>query len=130
MDGVASAAMSSDKLAPWFYDGADEKGRIARTAFWQGKTKSVTVAFFTVIKSAGENVKDVPTVPGSYLTPSGGTGDGLGGRRTLPTASGARRDDPRGRKRVKAVWAKAVRGFMAFCSCRALSLKVLCSPLF
>ena len=25
---------------------------------------------------------------GSYLTPSGGTGDGLGGRRTVPMASG------------------------------------------
>ena len=33
MDGVASAAMKSDKLAPWFYDGADEKGRHRRTAF-------------------------------------------------------------------------------------------------
>ena len=56
---------------------------------------------FPGIKSAGGNVKDVPTVPGSYLTPSGGTGDGLGGRRTVPTASGARRDDPRGGKGVK-----------------------------
>ena len=50
---------------------------------------------FPGIKSAGGNVKDVPTVPGSYFTPSGGTGDGLGARRTVPTASGARRDDPR-----------------------------------
>ena len=56
---------------------------------------------FPGIKSAGGNVKEVPTVPGSYLTPSGGTGDGLGGRRTVPTASGARRDDPRHGKRVK-----------------------------
>ena len=48
---------------------------------------------FPGIKSAGGNVKDVSTVPGSYLTPSGGTGDGLSGRRTVPTASGARRDD-------------------------------------
>ena len=39
-------------------------------------------------------------MPGSYLTPSGGTGDGLGARRTVPTASGARRDDPRHGKRV------------------------------
>ena len=45
MDGVASAAMKSDKVALAFDDGADEKGRIARTAFWQGK--SVTVAFFS-----------------------------------------------------------------------------------
>ena len=38
-------------------------------------------------------------VPGSHLTPSGGTGDGLGGRWTVPTASGARRDDLRCGKR-------------------------------
>ena len=56
---------------------------------------------FSVIKSAGGNVKGHQTEPGSYLTPSGGTGDGLGGRRTVPTASGARRDDPRRRIRVK-----------------------------
>ena len=56
---------------------------------------------FPGIKSAGGNVKDVPTVPGSYLTPSGGTGDGLGGRRTVPTASGARRASSRGGKGVK-----------------------------
>jgi len=40
------------------------------------------------------NVKGGQTVPGSYLTPSGGTGGGLGGRRTVPTASGARREVP------------------------------------
>ena len=40
-------------------------------------------------------------VPGSRLTPSGGTGDGLGGRRTVPTASGARRASSRGGKGVK-----------------------------
>ena len=45
MDGVASAAMSSDKVALGFDDGADEKGRHRRTAFWRGK--SVTVAFFS-----------------------------------------------------------------------------------
>ena len=45
MDGVASAAMSSDEVALGFADGADEKGRIARTAFCRGK--SVTVAFFS-----------------------------------------------------------------------------------
>ena len=40
-------------------------------------------------------------VPGSYLTPSGGTRDGLGGRRTVPTASGARRASSRcGKGRV------------------------------
>ena len=100
MDGVASAAMSSDNVALGFADGADEKGRIARTAFCGRDAPGLA---FPGIKSAGGNVKDVPTVPGSYLTPSGGTGDGLGGRRTVPTASGARRDDPRRRKRVKAV---------------------------
>ena len=45
MDGVASAAMKSDKIALWFYDGADDKGRHRRTAFRRGK--SVTVAFFS-----------------------------------------------------------------------------------
>ena len=45
MDGVASAAMSSDNVALAFDDGADDTGRIAKTAFWLGK--SVTVAFFS-----------------------------------------------------------------------------------
>ena len=62
---------------------------------------------FPGINSAGGNVKDVPTVPGSYFTPSGGTGDGLGGHRTVPTASGARRDDPRdGGKGLKSARAR------------------------
>ena len=99
MDGVASAAMKSDKLAPWFYDGADEKGRHRRTAFW--RPRRVDSCLFPGIKSAGGNVKGLQTVPGSHLTPSGGTGDGLGGRRTVPTASGARRASSRRGKGVK-----------------------------
>ena len=97
---MASAAMKSDKVAPGFDDGADEKGLHRRTAFWPPKSDS---AFpFSGIKSAGGNVKDVATVPGSYLTPSGGHRgraqrppdgpDGLG--RTT-------RDDSRRRKGVK-----------------------------
>ena len=86
-------------MALGFADGADEKGRIARTAFW--RPRRARALAFPGIKSAGGNVKDVPTVPGSYLTPSRGTKDGLGARRTVPTASGARRDDPRGWKGVK-----------------------------
>ena len=50
--------------------------------------------------SAGVNVKGAQTVPGSYLTPSGGTGDGLGGRRTVPTASGRAMRSPRRGKGV------------------------------
>ena len=50
--------------------------------------------------SAGVNVKrGGQTVPGSYLTPSGATGDGLGGRRTVPTASGRATRNPRCGKR-------------------------------
>ena len=55
---------------------------------------------FPGIKSAGGNVKGCQTVPGSYLTPSGGTGDGLGGRRTVPTASGRATRNPRRGKGV------------------------------
>ena len=96
MDGVASAAMTSDKVALGFDDGADDMRRHRRTTFWMEKAQLP----FSVIKStAGGNCEagsaGVPAPEGSYLTPSGGTGDGLGGRRTVPTASGARRNDPR-----------------------------------
>ena len=85
-------------VLPWFYDGADEKGRHRRTAFWRRDAPGLA---FPGIKSAGGNVKGLQTVPGSHLTPSGGTEDGLGGRRTVPTASGARRASSRGGKGVK-----------------------------
>ena len=72
MDGVASAAMKSDKLAPWFYDGADEKGRHRRTAFWRGK--SVTVAFFSdkVRWWECEGASDGPGEPSYALWGHGG----------------------------------------------------------
>ena len=110
MDGVASAAMKSDKLAPRFYDGADEKGRHRRTAFWRGK--SVTVAFFSDkvrwweceggSYGAGENAGDrFPVAPpdsvvqyiyrGAILRPLGarGTASAAAGRSRRPRARDA-----------------------------------------
>ena len=72
---------------------------------------------FPGIKSAGGNVKGCQTVPGSYLTPSGGTGDGLGGRRTVPTASGRATRNPRGRKGVKTRTSRYGRALYAHYTC-------------
>ena len=57
-----------------------ERAPSERTAFWRAR-RAPGLAF-PGIRPAGGNVKDVPTVPGSYLTPSGsrGTGSAAAGR--------------------------------------------------
>ena len=74
--------------------GTEDTGLHGRTAFWRpglAPTNSPTAfsAFqWQMFRWWCECEKGGQTVPRSYLTPSGGTGGGLGGRRTVPTASG------------------------------------------
>ena len=94
--------------------GADDRGSSVH-ATADGRTCRLSMPRFVVQFptaflgkcSAGVNVKGGQTVPGSYLTPSGGTGDWLGGRRTLPTASERATRSPRRARRGKR---KAERG--------------------
>jgi len=55
MDGVASAAMKSDKVAQAFDDGADEKGPHRRDrVLWQGKSATVAFRFSVYSEIEGE----------------------------------------------------------------------------
>ena len=90
--GVAGYA----DLSPPVSCGYRAASRRQRFDVWWGCTGLVPVQ--SQLQGAG-NVKDVLrwSVPGSYLTPSGDTGDGLGGRRTVRRARrprGARYEIP------------------------------------
>ena len=63
-----------------------------------GKRGSVP---FRAIKSADGIVEGAETVTGSYRTPSGTPGGAVHGPRTVPTASGSARANPRHGKGVK-----------------------------
>ena len=65
-----------------------------------GKRGSVP---FRAIKSADGIVEGAETVTGSYRTPSGTPGGAVHGPRTVPTASGSARANPRQGKGVKDV---------------------------
>ena len=64
-----------------------------------GKRGSVPFAF-RAMKSADGIVEGAETVTGSYRTPSGTPGGAVHGPRTVPTASGSARANPRQGKGV------------------------------
>ena len=74
------------------------QGCMAGLPSGRGKRGSVP---FRGMKSADRIVEGAETVTGSYRTPSGTPGGAVHGPRTVPTASGSARANPRVRKGVK-----------------------------